>query len=310
MGNENSEITFPIESNNHYNKIKINSKKIKNRDILNKPNDPKNKNQKNPKILKGYIIPRISATPDRNINLQTVLSSLRLNKEDIKNNEKLEIFLQKKAKDTGDFLPTEFNPLTYKIYKCPLGPICKLDKKLCLNYHGNADKRRNPNFYQAKLCPNLYENNKRKKDAKCNLNEECDCAHNLFEYYYHPEKFRTIKCPHEKKENTYCKERLICPYYHEGDSDCGKDGVRMMLNEKLITDYYRSLMISYENSIDDENVKLNEIEKKYLCYKCGDKNSSALKEDGFLVDKNENRIVCSRCASNPKNNIEYVDVGW
>ena len=34
MGNENSEITFPIESNNHYNKIKINSKKIKNRDIL------------------------------------------------------------------------------------------------------------------------------------------------------------------------------------------------------------------------------------------------------------------------------------
>lgn len=244
------------------------------------------------------------------INLQTVLSSLRLNKEDLKNNEKLEIFLQKKAKDTGDFLPTEFNPLTYKIYKCPLGSICKLDKKLCLNYHGNADRRRNPNFYKAILCPNLYENKKRKKDGKCNLNDDCDCAHNLFEYYYHPEKFRTIKCPQEKKENSYCKERLICPYYHEGDSDCGKDGIRIMLNEKLITDYYRSLMIGYENSIDYENVKLNEIEKKYLCYKCGQKNTSALREDGFLVDKKENKIICSSCASNPKYKIEYVGVGW
>lgn len=82
MGNENSEITFPIESNNHYNKIKINTKKIKNKDILNKPNEPKNKNQKNPKILKGYIIPRISATPDRNINIPG------MNKDNIDNNKR------------------------------------------------------------------------------------------------------------------------------------------------------------------------------------------------------------------------------
>jgi len=83
-----------------------------------------------------------------------------------------------------------------------------------------------------------------------------------------------------------------------------------MLNEKLITDYYRSLMIGYENSIDYENVKLNEIEKKYLCYKCGKKNTSALREDGFLVDKKENKIVCSSCVSNPDYKIEYVGVGW
>ena len=40
-----------------------------------------------------------------------------------------------KAKEKNDFIPTEFNPLTYKMYRCPLGPICKLDRKFCLNYH-------------------------------------------------------------------------------------------------------------------------------------------------------------------------------
>ena len=39
----------------------------------------------------------------------------------------------------------------------------------------------------------------------------------------------------------------------------------MVLDEKLITNYYNSLIIGYENSIDDENEKLNEIEKKYVC---------------------------------------------
>ena len=241
------------------------------------------------------------------INLTTVLSSLKMSKDDIKNNEKLEIFLQKKAKDTGDFIPSEFNPLTYKIYKCPLGPICKLDKKLCLNYHNEADRRRNPNFYKATLCPNLYEKNKRKKDAKCKLGDDCDCAHNLYEYYYHPEKFRTTKCTQEKK-NKYCKERLICPYYHESDSDCGKDGVRMMLDEKLITDYYKSLIVSYENSIDNENKKLNDLESKFVCYICGEKHTNALNDEGFLVDKKENKIVCGECAN--RRRINFIEVGW
>ena len=244
------------------------------------------------------------------INLQTVLSSLRLNKEDIKNNEKLELYLQKKSKDTGDFIPSEFHPKTYKIYKCPLGPICKLDKKLCLNYHGNADKRRNPKFHKATLCPNLYKNNKRIKDSKCKNGDDCEYSHNLYEYYYHPEKFRTIKCPQEKKEGQYCKERLICPYLHKTDSDCGKNGVKMVLDEKLITDYYKSLIAGYEKSIDDENDKLKEIEKKFVCYICLEKHTNILNNDNetFFVDKKENKIVCSECAR--KNKIEYDEIGW
>ena len=244
------------------------------------------------------------------INLQTVLSSLRLNKEDIKNNEKLKLYLLKKSKDTGDFIPSEFHPLTYKIYKCPLGPICKLDKKLCLNYHGTNDKRRNPKFHKATLCPNLYEKNKRIKDAKCENGDDCEYSHNLYEYYYHPDKFRTIKCPQEKKEGQYCKERLICPYLHKTDSDCGKDGVKMILDEKLITNYYRSLIFSYEKSIDDEKAKLKEIEKKFVCHKCGEKNTNILNNnnESFFVDKKENKIVCSECAR--QYNIVYDEVGW
>ena len=241
------------------------------------------------------------------INLQYVLSSLNLNKEDIKNNEKLQLFLQKKAKDTGDFIPSEFNPLTYKLYKCPLGEICKLDKKLCLNYHGNGDRRRNPNFYKDVLCPNLYENKKRKKDAKCDLGDDCDCAHNLYEYYYHPNKFRTVKCPQEKN-NKYCKERLICPYRHETDEDCGDNGVRMILDKELITNYYRSLMVSYEKSIDNENSKLKEIKKKYVCYLCGENQTNALDSDHFNVDTEENKIICRDCIK--KKNRKYISVTW
>lgn len=66
MGNENHQITFPIQNNNNDNKVRISNKKIKAKDNVIKQTESKNKN---PKILKGYVIPRISATPDRNISI-------------------------------------------------------------------------------------------------------------------------------------------------------------------------------------------------------------------------------------------------
>ena len=211
--------------------------------------------------------------------------------------------LQKKAKDTGDFIPMEFNPLTYKIYKCPLGLICKLDPKLCLNYHNKNDKRRNPYFHKATLCPNLYDKNKKKQNGKCKKGDNCEYAHNLYEYYYHPDKFRTVHCPQEKNRKT-CDERLICPYNHETDSDCGKNGNRIIIDEKLISDYYKSLMVKYEQLIDKEKKKLNKIDEKYLCYICG--NNNALNMDEFYVDINEKKIICEECAE--KNKIKTTSV--
>ena len=70
MGNDNSQITFPIEANN--NKIQFNSKKLKQKSSSNNNNiqiNPKLKNHKGQKTTKNYIVPRISTTPDRNINI-------------------------------------------------------------------------------------------------------------------------------------------------------------------------------------------------------------------------------------------------
>ena len=57
------------------------------------------------------------------------------------------------------------------------------------------------------------------------------------------QKFLDYSIPKEKKEKS-CKEWLICPYNHE---DCGKDGNKIILDKKLITDCYKSLMANYEN---------------------------------------------------------------
>ena len=71
MGNDNSQITFPIEGNNHQNKIQFNSKKLKHKKESSNNNqiqiNHKSKNYKNQKTTKNYIVPRISTTPDRNI---------------------------------------------------------------------------------------------------------------------------------------------------------------------------------------------------------------------------------------------------
>ena len=78
MGNENSQITFPIESSNHYKKMKLNNKKIKYKDIPFKPYENKDKKRKILKIVKDYEIQRISTTPDRNIYIPGI------NKETLK----------------------------------------------------------------------------------------------------------------------------------------------------------------------------------------------------------------------------------
>ncbi len=58
-----------------------------------------------------------------------------------------------------NIIPSEFNPLTYKLFKCPLESQCKLDVILCLNYHDDNDRRRNPEEfnYGKKLCKNLFD---------------------------------------------------------------------------------------------------------------------------------------------------------
>ena len=72
--------------------------------------------------------------------------------------------------------------------------------------------------------------------------------------------------------------------------------------------YYKSLIVSYEKSIDKEIKKLRNIESKYYCYKCGGFDTCALNQDGFLVDPKESKIICQNCAE--KKRIKGYEVAW
>jgi hypothetical protein len=91
---------------------------------------------------------------------------------------KLELFSSIPAKNSREHieeispsLPSEFHLNTYKTVECPLGISCKLDTKLCLNYHDLLERRRDPtkNKYAAKHCEYTYSNNKWKNPLNCRL---------------------------------------------------------------------------------------------------------------------------------------------
>ena len=75
MGNENHQLSFPIQNN--INKIQIRNKKIKSKDINIKQIKSK---IRNPKILKRYVIPRISTTPERDISISGIFKDKNNNK--------------------------------------------------------------------------------------------------------------------------------------------------------------------------------------------------------------------------------------
>ncbi len=66
-------------------------------------------------------------------------------------------------------LPSEFHPHSYKTKECPLGSSCKLDSKLCLNFHNIFERRRDPNkyVYSAKYCNMVYFENKWRSPLNC-----------------------------------------------------------------------------------------------------------------------------------------------
>ena len=93
MGNENSQITFPIEGNNNLDKIRIKYKKTKSKEIS-KNNDKiisKQKNHIKQKTLKNYIVPRISTTPDRNINIPGLNKNSNNNKRYVSYEKQLKV---------------------------------------------------------------------------------------------------------------------------------------------------------------------------------------------------------------------------
>jgi len=82
-----------------------------------------------------------------------------------------------------EVLPSEFNPLTYKVFKCPFKKQCKLDPKLCLNYHDVYERRRNPRKFTCgkKTCANVYDKEKKKWRNPKN----CPDVKNFINFLFH-----------------------------------------------------------------------------------------------------------------------------
>ena len=97
---------------------------------------------------------------------------------------------------------------TYKVTKCQF-PTC--DRSLCFEYHNNEDRRRpvaelpNGNWsYRPEQCRN---------SVLC-IGENCLFAHNSWEIWYHPMKFRTQRCAMKEGLWGLCQYGLHCPYAH------------------------------------------------------------------------------------------------
>ena len=210
-----------------------------------------------------------------------------------------------------EILPTEFNVETYKMCKCPLGDLCKLEQKLCLNYHNDEDRRRHPFLYSEKPCSNLLTKGSFNKNKKCKNGDNCPYSHNQYEYLYHPKNFRKQKCPMEREEGD-CLYRLCCPFKHEDDKENLKwEGIDfkdsvfheenidknavIICNADLIREYYLDKIEDYKNKQEGKLKQLRTIIDKHLCPSC--KKNCMLKEKEYSVHMNGSRILEIMCIS-------------
>lgn len=64
------------------------------------------------------------------------------------------------------------------------------------------------------MCPYSHD---------CPIFETCDKAHNIFENFYHPLKYKTSQCdkivPNLESDTFYCIRGERCAYYHDRDTD-------------------------------------------------------------------------------------------
>ena len=203
------------------------------------------------------------------------------------------------------FIPSEFNPITYKTHKCPLNLLCKLPVNQCLNYHDNKNDRRRPfQTYNAEFCENIF-NLKTKKIIKgktCPNNDDCKKCHNKFEIMYHPDQFRKHKCPLILKGKS-CQNRLICPFTHDDEIEESfneteiKNKTMIISNAKIVQNYYKKLMNNYYKAAKEYKNKLNDCYQLHKCPICH--KHIMIKEKSYNICDN-GLICCDECAKEKK----------
>ncbi|KAF6266756.1 hypothetical protein COO60DRAFT_1697238 [Scenedesmus sp. NREL 46B-D3] len=98
----------------------------------------------------------------------------------------------------------EFLMFKFKIEMCSRKD--RHDWKVCPYAHpGEVARRRHPRGYTAVLCP-------AKTAALCPRREQCTFAHNPFEFWLHPDRFKTSLC----NQGPTC-DRPICFFAHKDD---------------------------------------------------------------------------------------------
>lgn len=145
---------------------------------------------------------------------------------------------------------SEFNPFTYKTYKCPLGIMCRLGEKGCFNYHSDKDRRRYPVNYKPSKCAHYLTNSSETNEIQCKDKDACEFSHNMYESLYHEHFFRKGRCVDGEK----CENRLTCPFLHAGEKEIKfGDNKKIICDEDLVFNYYLKKIESCDPSKRGEN---------------------------------------------------------
>lgn len=96
----------------------------------------------------------------------------------------------------------------FKVTKCQV-PAC--DRSLCFEYHHSEDRRRP--IVELPSGHWSYGPEQCRNSALC-IGENCSFAHNSWEIWYHPMRFRTQRCAAGEGLWGLCQYGLHCPYAH------------------------------------------------------------------------------------------------
>lgn len=83
------------------------------------------------------------------------------------------------------------------------------DKKLCVYFHSEVDRRRslNQHNYCPELCPKITK-------SFCSCDDNCPFAKNKVEQLYHPERYKKKFCSHYPERINQCDYENFCSFAH------------------------------------------------------------------------------------------------
>ncbi|KAF6256689.1 hypothetical protein COO60DRAFT_1657117 [Scenedesmus sp. NREL 46B-D3] len=101
--------------------------------------------------------------------------------------------------------PDDFMMYAFKVEVC--SRTDKHPRGSCPHAHpGDVARRRHPSRYQALLCPEV------RAKKVCPRLEECQCSHSAFEFWLHPDRYRTSMC----EKGVRCS-RPVCFFAHTAE---------------------------------------------------------------------------------------------